>query len=146
MNAWIHPAFYQLFRLMVASWRGGHLPGTPTVSTPSWPQRTIIWWRHPAGSPPWHKVWFIWVLECDTDLTVLKWPPPSPHLKPTESLWNAVEQEIHIMQPKLHNCVMLSCQHGPESLFPAPCWIFAMKNEGSFVDKSRPNIAPVRWT
>ncbi len=90
---------------------------------------------------PCHKAQIIsdWFLEHDNEFTLLKWPPQSPDLNPTEHLWDVVEREIRIMDVQPTNlqqlcdaswCVMISCQYGPTSLrnVSTPCWIYATKN------------------
>ncbi len=48
---------------------------------------------------PCHKAQIIsdMFLEHDNEFTLLKWPPQSPDLNPTEQLWDVVEWEIRIM-------------------------------------------------
>ncbi len=66
---------------------------------------------------PCHKAQLIsdWFLEHENEFTLLKWPPQSPDLNPTEKLWDVVEREIRIMnvQPtnlqQLHKANMSIC-------------------------------------
>ncbi len=48
---------------------------------------------------PYHKAQIIsdWFLEHENKFTLLKWPPQSPDLNPTEHLWDVVEREIRFM-------------------------------------------------
>ncbi len=58
---------------------------------------------------PCHKAQIIsdWFLEHDNEFTLLKWPPQSPDLNPTEHLWDVVEREIRIMDVQLTNLQQL---------------------------------------
>ncbi len=47
------------------------------------------------------------VLEHDNEFTLLKWPPQSPDLNPTEHLWDVVEREILIMDVQTTNLQQL---------------------------------------
>lgn len=38
-----------------------------------------------------------WCLEHDIEFNVCKWTPQSPDRNPVQHLWDAMEQEIHIM-------------------------------------------------
>ncbi len=63
---------------------------------------------------PCHKAQIMsdWFLEHDNESTLLKWPPQSPDLNPTERLWDVVKREICIMnvQPtnlqQLHDAIV----------------------------------------
>ncbi len=63
---------------------------------------------------PCHKAQIIsdWFLEHDNEFTLLKWPPQSPDLNPTEHLWDVVEREIRFtdVQPtnlqQLHDAII----------------------------------------
>ncbi len=56
-----------------------------------------------------HKAQIIsdWFLENDNEFTLLKWPPQSPDLNPIEYIWDAVEQEIRIMDVQPTNLQQL---------------------------------------
>ncbi len=58
---------------------------------------------------PCHKAQIIsdWFLEHDNEFTLLKWPPQSPDLNPTEHLWDLVEREIRIMDVQPTNLQQL---------------------------------------
>ncbi len=58
---------------------------------------------------PCHKAQIIphWLLEHDSEFTVLKWPPQSPDLNPTEHLWGVVERESRIMDVQPTNLQQL---------------------------------------
>ncbi len=73
---------------------------------------------------PCHKAQIIsdWFLEHDNEFTLLKWPPQSPDLNPTELFgtfgmwWNGRFASWMCSRQICSNCVMLSCQYGPKSL------------------------------
>ncbi len=87
------------------------------------------------NNAPCHKAQIIsdWFLEQDNEFTLLKWPPQSPDLNPTEHLWDVVEWEIRIMdvQPtnlqQLRDAIMLIWTK-IWGMFTIPCWIYATKN------------------
>ncbi len=54
-----------------------------------------------------HQILSDWFLEHDNEFTLLKWPPQSPDLNPTEHLWDVVEREIHIMDVQPTNLQQL---------------------------------------
>ncbi len=58
---------------------------------------------------PLHKIQIIShrFLEHDNEFNLLKWPPQSPDLNPIEHIWNAVEQEICIMDVQPTNLQQL---------------------------------------
>ncbi len=68
-----------------------------------------------------------WLHEHDNEFTVLKWPPRSPDLNPTEHLWDVVEWEIRIMvvQPtnlqQLHDAIVSIWTKISEECFQKPC-------------------------
>lgn len=61
-------------------------------------------------------------LEPHTEFIVLRWPPRSPELNPTEHSRDAVKQEIHIMDDE--SAAPAWC----DWTFPQPCWICATEN------------------
>ncbi len=65
---------------------------------------------------PCHKAHAIssWFSHRDDVFSELQWPQPSPDLSPIEHLWHVVKREIRRMN------VMLSCQHGAESVGNVP--------------------------
>ncbi len=79
---------------------------------------------------PCHKDQIIsdWFLEHDNEFTLLKWPPQSPDLNPTEHLWDVVEREIHIMDVQPTNLQQVNMDQNLWGMFLTPCWIYAMKN------------------
>ena len=148
MRAWLHPALYQRSKMMVVEWCGGSFPGISGALSTSWASfkrhslPEYCFWPCPSlydhsvlssdgyfqqDNASHHKVQIMsnWFLEHDNEFSVLQWPPQSPDLNPTERLWDVVEWGMHIMDVQIcSNCMMLSCR----GMFPAPCWIYAMKN------------------
>ncbi len=80
----------------------------------------IFWCYFQQDNAPRYKAQIIsdWFLEHDNEFTLLKWPPQSPDLNPTEHLWDVVEREIRIMFFQIQNLW---------GMFPTLCWIYATK-------------------
>ncbi len=79
--------------------------------TTVFPSSDGYFWQDNA---PCHKAQIIsdWLLEHDSEFTLLKWSPQSPDLNPMEHLWDVMKREIRIMnaQPtnlqQLRNAIM----------------------------------------
>ncbi len=118
MKAWIHPALSQWFRLVVVLgifyWHtlGPFVPIEHRLNVTAY--LSIVAYHVPPfittvysssdgyfqqDNAPCHKAQIIsdMFLEHDNEFTLLKWPPQSPDLNPTEQFWDVVEWEIRIM-------------------------------------------------
>lgn len=81
------------------------------------------------------------------EFSALKWPPQSPHVNTKEHLWHVVKLENCIMYhlTNLHQardaawCLHFNVDQNLIGIFPAPSWIYAVKNKGSSEGKSGSN-------
>ncbi len=67
----------------------------------------IFWCCFQQDNAPCSQIISDWFLEHDNEFTLLKWPPQSPDLNPTEHLWDEVEREIRIMDVQQTNLQQL---------------------------------------